>query len=62
MIALRNKFDALREKTETHTPNDENENSVDAHLETAAKYIPTKHTHTHTHIYQHIYDLQANRL
>ena len=38
-----NKFDALQEKTETHTPNDEYENFVNAHLEAAAKYIPTKH-------------------
>ena len=38
VIALRNKFDALQEKTETSTPNIEYEN-----LETAAKYIPTKH-------------------
>ena len=42
VIALRNKFDALQEKTETHTPNDEFENFVNAHLEAAAKYIPTK--------------------
>ena len=40
-IALRNKFDALR-KTETRTPNDEYEHFVNAHLEAAAKYIPTK--------------------
>ena len=43
VIALRNKFDALQEKTETHTLNDEYENFVDAHIEAAAKYIPTKH-------------------
>ena len=43
VIALRNKFDALQEKTETRTPNDEYENFVKAHLEAAAKYIPTKH-------------------
>ena len=30
-LALRNKFDALEEKTETHTPNDEYENFVNAH-------------------------------
>ena len=42
MLALRNKFDALQEKTETHTPNDEYENFVNAHLETAVEYIPTK--------------------
>ena len=42
-IALRNKFDTLQEKTETHTPNDGYEDFVNAHLEAAAKYIPTKH-------------------
>ena len=43
LIAIRNKFDALQEKTETHTPNDEYENFIKAHLEAAAKYIPTKY-------------------
>ena len=43
VIALRNKFDALQEKTKTHTPNDEYVNFVNAHLEAAAKCIPTKH-------------------
>ena len=43
MIALRYKFDALQEKTETQTPNDEYEDFVNAHLEVAVKYIPTKH-------------------
>ena len=43
VIALRNKFDALQEKAETRTLNDEYENFVNAHLEAAAKYIPTKH-------------------
>ena len=43
VIALGNKFDALQEKTETRTPNDEYENFVNAHLEAAAKYIPIKH-------------------
>ena len=33
VIALRNKFDALQEKTETRTPNDEYENFVNAYLE-----------------------------
>ena len=42
MLALKNKFDALQEKTEIHTPNDEYENFVNAHIEAAAKYIPTK--------------------
>ena len=41
LIVLRNKFDALQ-KTETRTLNDEYENFVNAHLEAAAKYIPTK--------------------
>ena len=39
---MRSKFDALQEKTETRTPNDEYENFVDTHLDAAAKYIPTK--------------------
>ena len=43
VIALRNKFDALQEKTETHTPNDEYKNFVNANPETVAKYILTKH-------------------
>ena len=43
MLALRNKFDELQEKTDIHTPNDEYENFVHAHLEAAAKYIPTKY-------------------
>ena len=43
VIVLRNKFNALQEKTETRTPNDEHENFIHAHLEAAAKYIPTKH-------------------
>ena len=43
VIALRNKFDAQQERTETRTPNDEYESFVNAHLEAAAKYIPTKH-------------------
>ena len=42
MIALRNKFDARQEKTETHSPDDEYENFVNAHLEAAAEYLPTK--------------------
>ena len=41
VLALRNKFDALQ-KTEIRTPNDEYENFVNAHLEAAAKCIPTK--------------------
>ena len=41
-LTLRNKFDALQEKSETHTPNDEYENFVNAHLEVIAECIPTK--------------------
>ena len=41
-ITLRNNFDALQEKSETKTPNDEYENFVNAHLEAAAECIPTK--------------------
>ena len=43
VIALRNNFNALQEKTETRAANDEYENFVNARLEAAAKYIPTKH-------------------
>ena len=39
---MRNRFETLQEKTEKSTPNDEYENFVNAHLEAAAKYIPTK--------------------
>ena len=42
VLALRKKFNALQEKTDIHTPNDEYENFVSTHLEAAAKYIPTK--------------------
>ena len=42
MLTPRNKFDALQENTETHTPNDEYENFVNVHLEAAAECIPTK--------------------
>ena len=41
-LTLRNNFDALQEKTETHTPNDEYENFVNAYLEGVAECIPTK--------------------
>ena len=40
-LTVRNKFDALQ-KTEIHTPNDEYENFVNAHLKAAAECIPTK--------------------
>ena len=39
---LRSRFDTLQEKTEKGTPYDEYENFVNAHLEAAAKCIPTK--------------------
>ena len=42
VIELRNRFETLQEKTEKSTPNYEYENFVNAHLEAAAKYIPTK--------------------
>ena len=41
-LELRNRFEALQEKTEKGTPNDEYENFVEAHLEAASKCIPTK--------------------
>ena len=41
-LALRNTYDAQQEKTETPTPNEEYENFVNAHLEAAAEFIPTK--------------------
>ena len=42
VLELRNRFETLQEKTEIGTPNDEYENFVNAHLEAAAKCIPTK--------------------
>ena len=42
VLELRNRFETLQERTEKITPNDEYENFVNAHLEAAAKYIPTK--------------------
>ena len=39
---MRNWFKTLQEKTEKGTPNDKYENFVNAHLEAAAKCIPTK--------------------
>ena len=41
-LTLKKKFDALQEETETHTPNDEYENFVNAHIEAAAECTPTK--------------------
>ena len=43
VLGLRNKFNALQEKTETCTPNDEYENFVNAYLEATVRYIPIKH-------------------
>ena len=42
VLELRNRFETLQEKMEKSTPNDEYENFVNAHLEAAAKCIPTK--------------------
>ena len=42
VLELRNRFETLQEKTEKGTPNDEYEYFVNAHLEAAAKFIPTK--------------------
>ena len=42
VLELRNRFETLQEKTEIGTPNDEYENFLNAHLEAAAKCIPTK--------------------
>ena len=42
VLEVRNRFETLQEKTEKGTPNDEYENFVHAHLESAAKCIPTK--------------------
>ena len=42
VLELRNRFETLQEETEKSTPNDEYENFVNAHLEAAAKCIPTK--------------------
>ena len=42
ILAIRNKYDALQEQTETHTPNEEYENFISTHLELAAEFLPTK--------------------
>ena len=46
-ISLRIKFDAVQEKTETHNPNDEYEDFINAHLEAAAECIPIKQRAKH---------------
>ena len=42
VLELRDRFEALQERIEKGTPNDEYENFVNTHLEAAAKFIPTK--------------------
>ena len=42
VLELRNRFEALQEKTEKGIPNDEYENFVNAHVEAVANCIPTK--------------------
>ena len=42
LLELRTRFNTLQEKTEKRTPNDEDENFVNTHLEAAVKCIPTK--------------------
>ena len=42
VLELRNRFEALQEKTGKGTPNDEYKNFVNAHLEAAATCIPAK--------------------
>ena len=42
VLELRYRFETLQEKTEKSTPNDDYKNFVNAHLEAAAKCIPTK--------------------
>ena len=42
VLELSNIFETLQEKTKKNSPNDEYENFVNAHLEAAAKCIPTK--------------------
>ena len=42
VLELRKRFETLQEKTEKSTPNEEYENFINAHLEAAAKCIPTK--------------------
>ena len=41
-LALRNKYNALQEQTETPIPNEDYKNFVNAHLEAVAEFIPTK--------------------
>ena len=48
-LTLRNKSDALKEITETLTPNDEYENFVNAYLEEAANCILNKELNLESH-------------
>ena len=41
-ITLRNKFNTLQEVSKTLTLNDEYENFVNAHIEAATGFVPTK--------------------
>ena len=41
-ITIRNKFDTLQEISETLTPNNDDENFINAHMEAAAGCMPTK--------------------
>ena len=42
MVTVRNSLDIPKEISETHTPNEEYENFINAHIEAAAELIPTK--------------------
>ena len=42
MVTIKNKFDILQETPERHSPNDEYENFVTAHIEAVAECMPTK--------------------
>ena len=42
MVAVRNKFNTLQEKSERYTLNDKYENFITAHMEAAVECIPTK--------------------
>ena len=45
VVALKNKFDALQEMTETHTPNDNYENFVNAHFEKKRSNLESHEKH-----------------
>ena len=42
MVTVRSKFDTLQEISETHTPNEEYENFVSAHMKAAVEHSSTK--------------------